>query len=197
MKRRNQALTLIELIISSLILTVVMVTIYSAFHKGIFGYRNIEEAIYNSQTASHVLERLNLDLRNSFSYSKDRSMFAGEKNTISFLTLVDTFLDDRAVQNYAFVSYKLAGNKLMRLCRKAKESLNNNAEVEPEEMALEIKEIDFNYGFLGADNQTIEWKNLWDDDLFLPAAVKIKLTLNNAAKQIFERTIFLALDIKK
>lgn len=197
MKKRSQALTLIELIISSLILTIIMATIYSAFHKGIFGYRNIEEAIYNSQTASHVLGQLNLDLKNSFSYSKDRSMFTGEKNKISFLTLVDTFLDDSAIQNYAFVSYKLEGNKLMRLCRKAKESLNDNAEAEPEEMALEIKEIDFSYGFLGADNQTIEWKNLLDDDSLLPIAVKIKLTIKNKIKQNFERTIFLALDNTK
>lgn len=189
--KKNIAFSLVELLIASAIFVVIMVTVYSSFHTGIFSYRNIKEAINIYQTARLILERINLDLANSFSYSEQESKFTGSKNEIGFLSVVDTFSQEKIEQNYVLISYKLDGAKLMRLCRKNQEALNNKSEVVPEEMADNIKEITFSYGYISVPEQPLEWKDLWDDSKRMPAAVKVKLTLiNNKAEEAFERTIF-------
>lgn len=192
--KRRRGFTLIELLIASSITLVVMLTIYSAFHAGIFGYRNIKEAVNTYQDARQILERLNLDLRNSFAYSAEDTMFTGNKNEVNFLTLVDSFSKDKITQDYAFISYKLSGGKLTRLCRKNKDSRNDNTGIEPEEMGSGVEEINFNYGYSDSVGGAVKFdKELWDDKTKLPLAVKVRLTLRNKAKQDFERTIYLPL----
>ncbi|MBM3253643.1 MAG: hypothetical protein FJZ16_05285 [Candidatus Omnitrophica bacterium] len=191
--RRIKAFTLVELLITSLIFVVVILTIYSAFRTGIFGYRNIEGTINVYQTARLILERINLDLRNSFNYSEDETKFMGDENNLSFLSLVDTFSEDKIIQEYAFISYNLKGDKLMRLCRKNQEALNDKSRIEPEEMASNIEGITLRYGHIGTSQQQIEWKDIWNDTKASPIAIKVKLTLRDKTRREFERMIFLPL----
>lgn len=196
--RKNNAFTLIELLIASSIFVIVILTIYSAFHTGIFGYRNIEETITIYQTARQILDRINLDLRNSFAYSNNETKFIGNPKDITFLTLVNTFSEDRIVQDYAFVFYKLEGDKLMRLCRKNKEALNENSGILPEEMASGV-EMTFSYFYIDSPNNSLKEKDLWnaqdkpEEKQKLPVAIKVKLTIKNKIQQEFERKIFLSL----
>jgi prepilin-type N-terminal cleavage/methylation domain-containing protein len=201
--------TLVELLVASSIFVVVMLTIYSAFHSGIFGYRNIEATIDTYQTARMVLERINLDLRNSFAYSQEESKFQGKNNELSFLTLVDSYQyqEDKIIQiqDYAFVSYQLETNKLMRLCRKNQEALKEEekSEIQPEEMASGV-DIEFEYGdiYTGpTGQQEIKFKKSWaveladeklaDEKRVLPQAVRVNLTIKGKAEQNFARTIYL------
>lgn len=201
MKKNIRAFTLVELLIASSIFLVVMLTIYSAFHTGIFAYRNIDKTINTYQTARQVLERMNLDLRTSIVYSDQEAQFTGNKNEVSFLTLTDTFSKDTLAlaQDYAFVSYQLAGDKLMRLCRKNKECLNYKSKIEPEEMAFNIEELNFSYGYINAIDKSLKFKDSWagqdapGEEAQLPVAIKVKLSLKDKIRQDFERTIFLPL----
>ena len=196
--KKYKALTLIELLIASSIFVVVIVTIYSAFHSGIFGYRNIEETIDTYQAARSILGRINLDLRNSLVYKDDDTKFSGSQNEICFLTLVDKFGQDRLLQELAFLSYKLEKDKLMRLCRKNQEALKENSEIQPEEMADNV-EIKFEYGYKPQGKDEIEFKTSWpspdipDGQKLLPVAVKVNLTVKEKGEQKFERTIYLPL----
>lgn len=199
--QKSHGFTLIELLIASSIFVVIMVTIYSAFHTGIFGVRNIEKNIEVYQAARLALERINLDLRNSFTYSTNESKFEGMVGKISFLTLIDSYQSqsENITQDYAFVSYQLEGNSLMRMCRKNQQSLNENSGVQSEEMISNVEEITFNYGRIGTDNNTLEFLDAWDptDDYQkknLPAAIKVTLTiLKDEIKEEFRREIFLPL----
>ncbi len=80
---------------------------------------------------------------------------------------------------------------LMRLCKKDKEALKSDSEIIFDEFAPKIKEINFNYGEFSPADRNILWKESWNDNKVLPVAVKIKLILNNQAKQEFEKIIFL------
>lgn len=83
--------TLIELLLAAAIFAVVAAGIYSAFYSGLFGYRNISEAINTYQGARLILERINRELRNSFAYSSDEPRFSGKENEMSFFTLADSY----------------------------------------------------------------------------------------------------------
>jgi prepilin-type N-terminal cleavage/methylation domain-containing protein len=198
----RKAFTLVELLIASSIFLVVMVSIYSAFHTGTFGYRNIEENIIASQTAKQVLERINLDIRNSFRYSEDETKFTGNKDGISFLTLVDTFSNGKMSQNFVFLAYNIEDGAVMRLSRKNKEALNDKSQIKPQELGTNIEGLEFSYA-AAAVNETPEpngwfgvpplWKETWSDPKEFPIAVKVKLTIKNKAAQEFSRTIYLPL----
>ncbi len=186
--------TLLELIISSAIFLVVVLTIYSAFYAGVFGYHDIEENINTFQIARQIFERINSDLRNSVIYAQNETMFNGTNNAISFSSLTDRFSEDKIIQDYALISYKLEDKKLMRICLKNQEILtNSSSQAQEEEMDSNIEELSFSYGYIPEGKQAIEWKDSWDDPAALPAAVKVKLTLKNKIKQDFQRTIFLPL----
>jgi prepilin-type N-terminal cleavage/methylation domain-containing protein len=198
MKREDKAFTLVELLIASAIFLVVISTVYSAFHSGIFGYRNIEETINIYQAARQILERIDLDLRNAVLYSEQDAKFAGEKLKVSFLSIVDTFSsENKIVQDYAFVSYSLKENKLLRLCRKNKEALNEKVEKEPDEMSPDIEAISFSYADIDRADGSLKFKDSWaledapDEKGRLPVEVKVKITLKNKKNEDFERTIFL------
>lgn len=196
--RKNKAFTLVELLIASAIFVIVVLTIYSAFYTGIFGYGNIEGTIAVYQAARQILDRINLDLRNSFVYSNNETKFAGSSKDITFLALVNTFSGDRIVQDYALVSYKLEADKLMRLCRKNKEALNDNSGVLPEEMAFGV-EMAITYFYIDPVDNSLKEKDSWNmhDDTEerqkLPVAIKVGLIIKNKIQQEFERKIFLSL----
>lgn len=192
--KKTKGLTLTELLIATAIFALVLLTVYASFHAGVLGFQNIEEAIGVSQSARQIFERINLDLRNYFVYKKaDDSKFTGNPNDISFLTLVDNYSKDKIRQEFAFVSYKLEGDKLMRLCRLNAEALKEESAVLPEELSSGIKEITFKYGYeptSGSESIVFD-KDSWQNNPALPLAVKVILVFKNSAKDTFERTIFL------
>jgi len=196
--RIHKAFTLVELLIASSIFLVILVTIYSAFQTGVFGYRKIEDAISVYQSARLILERMNLDLRNSFAYSKDETRFTGGKTEMAFLALVDTFTQGAMYREYATISYKSLDFKLMRLCRKNKQSLDEKSPIQPEEMTQSLQELSFEYGFQDPADKSLKFKDTWgskndpaNEGKQMPVAVKIKLTLKNKTTQDFQRTIYL------
>jgi len=189
-KKSNQALTLIELLIASSIFVIVMVTIYLTFNTGLFGYRDIEENIDIHQTARLLLERLNLDLRNSFAYSADETKFLGNNSEISFLTLTDNANQGKLMRNYSFVSYKLEGNNLLRLCRKDQDALNDKSETQARELASNIESLSFSFAFIESGSQELKWKDSWGDKTSSPVAVKAKIIISGKTKNEFERTIY-------
>lgn len=199
-KKSYAGFTLIELLIASAIFVVVMVSIYSAFHSGVFGYKRIEENIDTQQAVRQILERLDLDLRNSFVYSLNNAGFKGSKNNINFFSITDTYYKDGIVQNYTSISFNLENNKLMRLSRKNMESINEESEIKTQQMPAYLEDISFSYGYLEKDETLMQWKDSWGgpgcpekEQKELPVAVKVKVTIKNKIQENFERTIFLPL----
>jgi prepilin-type N-terminal cleavage/methylation domain-containing protein len=191
---KNKAFTLVELLIASSIFAVVMVALYVSFSSGVFGYRNIDERLEVYQKSRHILDRLNLDLRNSFAYSSGDTKFSGSNSEIRFFTLVDDYQDEVIIRNYAYVYYYLdaPSHKLMRLCRRNQESLKPDSQIKAEELSWAVKNISFTYIYL--DNGIIKEKDAWDDAGNLPVAVKVQLSFSPQEKYIynFERTIYIA-----
>ncbi len=188
---KNKAFTLMELLIAVTIFTVIAVSLFSAFRSGIFGYRSIEEAIDLNQSAFSALSRLDTDARNCFSFSADDNKFIGDGSSLGFLTLVDIFEGAKLEKKYAYVSYSIKVNKLMRLCRLDSQALNANSAVLPEEM-LENAQIKFEYGSI-QPNKAITYSGSWSDKKTLPVCIRVTLTIGKTGKatKAFERTIYL------
>jgi prepilin-type N-terminal cleavage/methylation domain-containing protein len=200
--KRNKAFTLVELLIASGIFLILIIGIYSAFRTGMLGYSNISNTIDITQSARQIFERLNLDLRNCFPYSENSAKLSGTKNSLSFFTLVDSFDQGALTRKYALVLYNLDGNKLTRLIRADKESLNDKSEILPEEMSRDIENISFSYGYFDADTKSLQFQDTWGnkdakkEQKMLPVAVKVKLSVKIKSQQDFERIIYLPAGIQ-
>lgn len=185
--------TLVELLIAASIFGVVLVSLYSGLHTGLFGFRDIERNIEVYQAARGVLSRLDQDLKNAFYYGENESRFEGGPGQVSFFTLVDAYRAGKVNQDYAWVSYQFQDNKLMRLCRRNKDSLNKESTTKEEEFASNVK-IEFSYA--GIDNdQSLKWTDKWtaSEQTALPVAVKAKLTFSAQPDKTFERVIYLTM----
>jgi len=187
--KKSRSFTLIELLIASSIFALVLVALYAAFSSGVFGYRNIQERISAYQQARLVLEHLDRDLRNSFAYSPADTKFSGQGDKVSFLSLVDDYRGNEIISAFAFISYYLEGDKLMRLCRKDQESLDPDSGIKADEFAFGVGKIAFTYIY--QDKEVTKEKDSWDDPKSFPLAVKVDLTLKIKDVYAFERTIYI------
>ncbi len=189
--RKPRAFTLMEMLIAVTIFAVIVVSIYSAFQSGIFGYRNIEDALDLNQAAFSSLDRMDTDIRNCFSFSSDDNKFSGDSGNISFLTLANIYEANRIKKSFAFVSYSVKDNKLIRLCRTGSAALNADSAISPEEM-VENSGIKFEYGYVQS-GRVVVYRNSWTDKKNLPSCVKVTLSAGSEAKarKVFERTIYL------
>lgn len=110
---------------------------------------------------------------------------------MSFFSLVDSFREENLAREYSLISYAQEENRLIRLARKGRESLKADSGVAAEEMASTLETIEFSYGYAEAVQETLIFKETWDDAKALPLAVKVKLALKDKINQEFERTIYL------
>lgn len=158
-----KAFTLVEVLIASAIFAVVMLVIYSAFHIGVFGFRDIQETLEINQTASAILGRITLDLKNCFPFSEADNKFSGSKNSLNFLSLIDNYSGKAIEQKYSFVSYALEGGTLKRLLRKDKDSLNQASQALADEMADNVSDIAFTFGYVESGGSGLSWKENWQE----------------------------------
>ncbi len=182
--------TFVEILIAAVVFVILMVTVHSAFRAGVFGSRDIEENLAAYQTGRQVLERVALDLRNSFVFSRNATGFSGTTEEINFFSLINVFSQGNFSKKYAAVSYKLDGGRILRRCKTDKGVLNNMSEAPYEEFASNVDMFSFNYGEFKPLEKEISWKESWNETEALPVAVKVKLILNGRTKPKFEKTVF-------
>lgn len=89
----NKGFTFIELIIALTIFSVIALGIYSTFSTGLITWRRGESSGRLEQQARFILDKMAKELRNAliYNYGPDypqAKLFSGEKNKISFLSLI-------------------------------------------------------------------------------------------------------------
>ncbi|MCM8780835.1 MAG: prepilin-type N-terminal cleavage/methylation domain-containing protein [Candidatus Omnitrophica bacterium] len=198
MMKRSNAFTLMELLIASAIFTVIGVVIYSSFHIGIFGFRDIEDLLNSYQTAQFIIGRINRDLRNAFAYSRLDAGFKGGPSEMSFITLANIFQDEQVHCEVAFVVYKYEDKKLRYFYQGINKIVEGESRGKSEEMGDNL-EIRFEYAKSTTGLDELGFKDYWasgdadagQENLTLPVAVRLNLTIGSKNKRRFVRTIFL------
>lgn len=175
------AFTLVEILVATSIFSIVILSIYSAFHTGILSYRKIDSASAVYQAARVILNRMESDLKNSFAYAKDDAHFKATKEFLDFFTIVDSYdREGKVSTNLCRVKYELnAQGQLIRIISYGADALKEDLNVEGDELSSDIKEIILQYTYKTDDpDNPLIWKN--DNSEYkerLPLAVKIELTL--------------------
>jgi hypothetical protein len=204
--KKKLSLTLIELLIATSIFSVIILSIYSAFQMGILSYRRIDSAFQVYQMARITLNRMELDLKNSFAYAKEDSKFKGSDKAIDFFSLIDSYSRGGESLGLFRIKYEWAIDALKRSCYKGEDALKKDTEAEAQESSFDIKDISFKFAYHTEDpDRPYDWQTVWPKDNSqkntLPLAIKIKLSLiekDSRQKQPekvieFDKTIYLPL----
>lgn len=185
--KKNYGFTLIELLIAASIFSVVILSIYSAFQTGILSYRKVDSAFETYQTARIALNRMELDLKNSFAYGDtEGSRFSGKEDSLDFFSVVD-YYRDKLNTDICRIKYEWDENKkvLKRFCYMGLDALKEDLQQEAGELASNIEKISFEYAFAtnNPDNPYI-WQKSWPEGdtaqiaqqvKTIPLAVKVTL----------------------
>lgn len=183
MKHKNAyGLTLIELLIASSIFAIILLSIYSAFNTGIFSYNRIDSALRAYQTARSILNRLELDLLNSFKYTEEDSRFFGAESSIEFFSIVDSYRQGQAYENLCRIKYELSAESLKRTRSQDLDAFINDPGLAADELSSDVKNIVFEYAHRTENpDHPYDWQEIWPADdtqkILLPLAVRIKLTI--------------------
>lgn len=187
---RYKGFTLIELIISTLIFAVVIVTVYGTFNMGLKAWRrgSGERPI---QRIRITLLKMEKELKNSFLFSK--APFKGASNEIIF----PAAMPDGNVEKICVVSYvveKTDASDLKKLIRKEEifsEGIDSLEEPKGKTVSL-VKEMRFEYSS-GARRPDggLEWQDSWnaDEKKSFPAIIRISFGLSET-EESYNKIIF-------
>ena len=198
----QKSFTLIELLIAITIITLIVLSLYSAFSTGILAYKKMDSAFESFQEARIILNRLEADLKNSFAYSKESSSFKGNSQTLDFFNVSQIYNKDKQYSDICRIKYELFGSSLKRTAFTGLTALTEDENVKPQDFSNSIKNINFEYAYINeGEKKDIIWQNAWpqkdEQAKQLPLAVRVKLLfINTEAKQQktieFTKTIALA-----
>lgn len=190
-QRQKRGFTLIELLISAAIFSIIVLSIYSAFQTGILSYNKLDSSFDLYQTARIVFNKIERDLRNSFVYRTDDSMFKGQAQQLDFFCRLDSFNSQAEVYpEICRVIYELNGDVLKRACYKGLDALVEDAsalDIQADELAGQIKALTFEYAFTvkNPSEKCYDWQKIWPEkndpdhqEKSLPLAVRITLVLS-------------------
>lgn len=205
MRTRN-AFTLIELLIASAIFSLVALGAYTGFQTGLRTYRKIEAASEEWERARIILNRLEIDFRNSFAYTSTDSGFKGEKSAAVFLAQIDEYSGSQLKPQVCRIQYSASDKRLIRTLYPGTEALKKASEASPRESVYAMDEVSFEYACESVNpDKPYEWQETWPKDdsqkNFLPPAVKVTLSLqekknDNAPPLILTKIISLPMGKK-
>lgn len=179
--------TLLEVLIATSIIAIVAMSLYSAFHTGVLSYKKIGASFEVYQSARSILNRMELDLSNAFGYSDEDSKFSGQKETLDFFSVIDSYSGIKKYSNVCRIKYEVKNKILNRSCFTDLKALTAGAEPVTEEFPFGVSEISFEYAFdLNIATGAYEWFGAWPKEKNekgpLPLAVKIKLVFTESTK---------------
>ncbi|MFC1631113.1 type II secretion system protein GspJ [Candidatus Omnitrophota bacterium] len=202
MNRTKKGFTFIELLVSSAVVVLVGVAVYSTLSNGLAVWRrgNRDQTYY--QRLRLETEKMAGELRSVFQFAT--MLFEGAEDSLQFAALVIQPAgseEDEAQSYYQLGRIKYffdqEENVLRRQALTYPEVYLEEDQQSPGEILIEnLQEFSLSYCYLDNASGTYMWKADWkkEEQDSIPKAVKIKMVLQTGqTREEFEKAVFLAL----
>ncbi len=197
---KKKGFTLIELLITTSIIFLIGIAVYSTFANCINIWRRANENRAYERNMRLISEKLARELRNSFKFSN--IAFEGTEDSIMFPALILAECDygegeTKGHYEVGRIAY-FYDEERDTLCKEEKtyqEVFNEEELGEGEVLIPHLCKLEFSYCYLDNATGTYKWKDDWkkeEQDSF-PRAVKIRLVFEKKSGESseFTRTIFI------
>ncbi|OGW92773.1 MAG: hypothetical protein A3K16_06010 [Omnitrophica bacterium RIFCSPLOWO2_01_FULL_45_24] len=182
---KKRGFTFIELIVAVMIFSIIAVSVYSVFRAGVRLWHRTNPLIQANQSTRFFFNTISSDLKNSVSYRQKGVNFEGEKQKLSFMTLIDASGEGVLPHTeLARVTYHFDKTR-----KTVKRAVATKAEGFSEDYAksadllndIDDKNFGFEYCYKITSSPTeydYEWKDAWEDEDRdkgkIPRGVKVK-----------------------
>ncbi len=194
---KNKGFTLIELMLSAVILTIIISVVYACFRGALSAHKRTEAKIELYQNARIALEQISMDVRSTFADSQfigfDRTSGDNDTDVLDFVTVKGGFSEGDSVDYYDLyeVGYFIdsdASTLEEGLQRRVQKIPDNDVQTGGivSELAPMVKSLDLKY------KDKSQWKSTWGIDESrkiplgeignLPLAVEVSLTVGDASE---------------
>jgi hypothetical protein len=145
-------------------------------------YKKIDASFDVYQEARIIFNRLEKDLKNSFPYRKDTSLFKGTNQFLDFFTVLDIYDKSDIYTGVCLIKYQFDTNSLKRMVFMGNKAIDASTDPQTEELSANIKSIEFRYaGNDKTGKEAFTWQTIWpggeEQQNQMPIAVKITLTV--------------------
>ncbi len=191
-KTRIKGFTLLELLITTSLIVLMGLAIYSTFVRGVMVWDRGGKTNIVEREVRFTLQSLAKELRSSFKFSGIE--FKGTKNGICFPTYVNTAGIAKAPKwEVGRVSYFFDSKKgVFSRRQESYIDLFRDKLPQAKEKISQVEDLEIRYYFFDAIGKTYKWKDSWSDKQDFPLGVRIELTtLSDEKEQKFVKTVYL------
>lgn len=176
---KRHGFTLIEVMISSLIIAMIFASIYSAFYLGVKTWRK-ESENESLQRIRVKLLRIQKELKNSFFFSQTPFKGASLEMVFPQAVAADDGVGIYIVRYYLDEDSATGFKKFVRNQRNFKQNPLGEKQEITEVMFL-ARAMHFEYAYrIDNSSQGFEWQDYWDEaQAKIPSAVKISFEMGN------------------
>ncbi|UCC94428.1 MAG: prepilin-type N-terminal cleavage/methylation domain-containing protein [Candidatus Omnitrophota bacterium] len=178
---RKRGFTLIEILISTSLLVIVGLAIYSTFNSGIKIWQKVRKS-YEGEDVNILFEKFTTDLKNSFHYKGVK--FIGSKHNVIFPTLVTAPSAASGLRKgVGQVSYRFDedGGSIIQEKRNLS-AIYKEKEGIIREILRDVKLLEFTYYMHDPLSDEYFWVEEWTEEETFPLAVSMKLEIIYDAK---------------
>jgi len=191
-KTRIKGFTLLELLITTSLIALMGLAIYSTFVRGVMVWDRGSKTNIVEREVRFSLQSLAKELRSSFKFSGIE--FKGTKNEISFPTYVNTAGIAQAPKwEVGRVSYFFDSKKnTFSRWQKSYIDLFQDDLPKAREIVSQVNDLEINYYFFDTIGKTYKWKNSWSDKENFPSGIRIVLTIGSGEEEKeFVKTVYI------
>ena len=184
-KNRRPAFTFVEMLIVTVIMSIISLAIYAALNNGIKIWQRINKEL-PEQDLLIFFDKFSNDLKNSFPFQG--ISFTGTENMLGFATLVSSpRLQNRTIGKVTYF-YDSASEVLHRQQQDFSQ-VYNQEESENIKSISNIKSLNFHYYFYDTERKSYSWQYDWQNEK-LPQAVRMELELDDGKEvRKFTKTV--------
>jgi len=166
----NRGFTLTEILLVAALLSVLGLSVYSAFNNGIKIWKRVVKNVIE-EDISIFFEKISRDLRNSFQYSLME--FEGAQQRIAFPTLIVSKSSKYEIGYVAYFEDSI-DNSINRQQQNYSQ-LYKGINPTPSKLVKNIENLTFQYYYYDAERDETSWESSWEDKENLPLAVRVKV----------------------
>ncbi|MCG8430545.1 MAG: prepilin-type N-terminal cleavage/methylation domain-containing protein [Candidatus Omnitrophica bacterium] len=180
--------TLVEVLITTVIVAVISLAIYSSLAQGLSLYQRVRTGV-PEEDVNIFFYKFNMDLKNSFVYQEQG--FSGNEEEFSFWTLTPSRQFE--AKTAGKVSYRFdPGSEI--LSRRVSDYSEVAEGSEPQDATYlgGVRMVRLAYYFFDEEKKEYEWRRECTEEDILPFAVRVEVALEDGVDDsVFTKTVFL------